>query len=172
MLSFVSEENYRMHLDYLNTLKLKLSVISKSLSDIKGGTGTGGVRQGWSDSRASLEKLRCEIMLHEVYFDSFSEREYPRSAVAARKFGSENELLNNLYKRGMDTPYGFVGVRKCDHRGPEAFAASEYERVRGRVLLAVDVSEHAYFYDYGFEKGEYLKRALAHLSLGMLDDFS
>ena len=36
-------------------------------------------------------------------------------------------------------------------------------------VLAVDLSEHAYFTDYGFDKSEYVRNLLPYLDLSILD---
>ena len=38
------------------------------------------------------------------------------------------------------------------------------------VRLAVDLCEHAYFYDYGFDKKSYLKAALSSLDLSKIEN--
>ena len=161
---FISEESIAMHLEYLNTLKLKLSLASKSLASARG-------RERKGRALNTAKRLEREIMLHEVYFDSFCEREYSRSDAVRRTFGSENELLNTLFRLAIDTPYGFVGVGKSRKDIAEPFVIRDYGTDISGVILAIDVSEHAYFRDYGFDKEGYLKRALAHLALGRVDDF-
>ena len=166
MLSFISEENYRMHLDYLNTLKLKASVIARAMTPES---------RGRRHRRADfdlVDRLRCEVALHGVYFNSFSEREYVRSDAVSKCFGSDKELLNELLKRGMECRVGFVGVKGCSGGAFEIFANEDYRIDPKSIALAIDVSEHAYFYDYGFDKKKYLGRALSHLSLDKLDEFS
>lgn len=165
MLPFIDEENYKMHLEYVNLLRVRLSAFRKMRGDNDSGKSAIAKREVY---------VANEVLLHEAYFNSFSEREFPRSACATRVFGSGNELLMALYRCAMDAVYGFVGVARGAREGMYVFSCCDYFDMKPKLepILAVDVCEHAYFGDFGFDKERYVKRALAHLSLDRLDEFS
>ena len=174
MLRFISEDNYAMHVEYLNALKVKLSALTKITPELDHPKVLSAKRCARDRELLNGMRLVGEIRLHEAYLESFGEREFQRSAVADRVFGSSAELLGRLYRLALDIPYGFVGVT-VDKKGRIGeFSLTDYAQLdlNGTVVLAVDVCEHAYFMDYGFDKERYLKRALAYLSVERLDVFS
>jgi superoxide dismutase len=84
-------------------------------------------------------------------------------------YGSEDALRYDLIRAGMDIRYGFLCIYFRD--GKLYYDASgDYIRlvVPNIPLLAVDVCEHAYFLDYGFDKERYLNRAVSYLNLSVI----
>ena len=146
----------------------------------------------------TLCALRASLKLHEVYFSSFGEGEYPRSSAAREYFGSEAALLSHLYKLGMENKYGFVGIARGPEKAPFLFSvgyisesgdAWRFEKhcdpalkrayrstyhtelfERGEPVLSIDLCEHAYFDGYSFDKERYLTAALAHMRVEALDE--
>ena len=170
MLPFISEENYMMHLEYVNQLRIKLCALEKIIN-----VSTVRRRRRIGEENAEKEmRVKNEVRLHDAYFASFSEREFARSPFVQRVFGSENELLMMLYKAAMKATHGFVGVEGHLNGKLCVFSCSDYVKLNEKFnpILAIDVCEHAYFYDFGFDKERYIRRALAHLSLDRIDDFS
>ena len=170
MLPFVSEENYMMHLEYVNQLRVKLSALEKIIN-------VSTVRRRKRVDEENTEKatrVKNEVRLHDAYFASFSEREFQRSTFVQQVFVSENELLMMLYKAAMEATHGFVGVERCSNNRLRVFSCSDYLELNDEFdpTLVIDVCEHAYFYDFEFDKERYVRRALAHLSLDRIDDFS
>ena len=122
------------------------------------------------DKRDALELL-SEIALHELFFVSFSHSPYPAADAVRRAYGSEANFLNRIYKQAMSLPYGFllvysfggrIVVRECTD------LRSAY--YRSAPVLALDVCEHVYFSDYGFDKERYLLAALPYLDLTRLTE--
>ena len=54
-----------------------------------------------------------------------------------------------------------------DKHGKPVIASDKYTDVIQKYTpcLAIDLCEHAYFWDYGFEKEEYIRRAIEHIDL-------
>ena len=170
---FLSENNVLSHKEFLKELKLKLSVLEKSYSRLS------GVKISELDSlRLSAEvrrealTLKSEILLHELYFDSFSEKFY--SCEAARlAFGSEASFLYEMEEAAKAQSVGFLLIY-IDSKGRLSFSIGEdLSRILARAtpLLALDLWEHAYFTDYGFDRKKYLKAALLHLNLNKINEF-
>lgn len=174
MLRFISEENYSMHVEYVNALKVKLSALTKIVPALDRPEALSAKRRTRDRELLNGIKLIGEIRLHEACFKSFGEREFQRSVGAERAFGSSAELLGRLCKLAIGIPYGFVGVTVDKKRRINVFSLTDFAQLESSVtpVLAVDVCEHAYFMDYGFDKERYLKRALAYLSVERLDVFS
>ena len=105
------------------------------------------------------------------FFVSFSHSPYPAADAVRRAYGSEANFLNEVYKQAMSLPYGFllfysfggrIVVRECTD------LCSAY--YRSAPVLALDVCEHVYFSDYGFDKERYLLAALPYLDLTRLTE--
>ena len=64
--TFLSEENIRRHEEYLNTLRLRLSILEKSDPSV--------IRAG-SQMKREESNLIKEIKSHELFFDSFTQEQ-------------------------------------------------------------------------------------------------
>ena len=119
--------------------------------------------------REAAASLRADIRAHELYFDSFSSPN-PNSPIIRRTYGSEANFIYRL-NRAAEASDGFLFVMS-DRRGVpvirvcgdplSAFLSDDHP------ILAVDLCEHAYFYDYFFDKSAYLRAALLHLDLSKI----
>lgn len=171
MRGFLSEENIEMHKEYARRLALRYSILEKSIEGIKGKRMAQilSTRHSRDETRDILSILP-ELELHEIYFSSFREEKHTSSHRARDIFGSEGALLNELFRLGMTLEYGFVTVVRRGMR-IENFALNDYAAAftLGIPILAIDVCEHAYFYDYRFDKRAYLVSALSFLDLSKLD---
>ena len=161
---FLSEEAISLHKEYLRKLRLKYSILESELPQLRGAS----VRDLY---RLKLDKrdregalaLLPEIVLHDVFFFSFSEERYTRSEAVASVYGSEAAFLNKLYRLAVSARTGFLTVG----RGARPEVVLDYaEALRyGEPLLAVDLCEHAYLPDYGLDRERYLITCLSHLDL-------
>lgn len=168
---FLSEESVLIHKEYLRNLKLRYSILTKSIEGInrKNTKEVLRMRLPAKDAREILSLLP-EIELHDIYFSSFSEKTNQTSEVVRSRFRSEGAFLNELYRLGIALDHGFVVVnRKWDRI--EALALNDYTAcfTLGDPILALDVCEHSYFSDYGFDKKRYMINSLEHLDLGKID---
>ena len=161
---FLSEESIVLHKEYLKQLRLKYSIIESCLPKIKGVKMTDLSRLGLNRrDRRDVLHLLPEIALHEIYFSSFLATPYARSEYVARTFGSEAAYLNRLLGIAKNSIYGFLIIG----RGGAASVVMDYKDafIHSEPILAVDLCEHAYFLDYGFDKERYLISCLSHLDL-------
>ena len=162
-LAFVSEDNLKLHLEYLNDLKLKLSVFSKSYPEFSGGDIT-RIKRSRIDKtlKTQVIALISEIKSHECYFDSFciSPKAYKQ---IRRYFSSEDGFVYEIFLAARSSNGNFVYVYS-DKKGSPIISDSYHEN----PVFAIDISEHAYFLDYGFSRDEYLRRALGYLNLEKL----
>ena len=171
MLEFMSENSYELHREYLRQARLRYAILEDGIKDIKGKKYNEIIRQK-INVRDKVDVLRelSDITLHNIFFNSFSEFEYSPCEAVRMQMKSEAELLNRVYSTAMAIPYGFIGVFVFDGK---IFVYSDTDRVRllsrGIPRLAVDVCEHAYFLDYGFDKPRYLLSALPYLDLNKLN---
>ena len=172
-MKFLSNESIVRHKAYLHERKLLLSVLYKSSPEIcgKGGVEIMRSKRTLKYGEEALE-LISEIELHELYFRSFSDLLAPSLPVRER-FGSEANFLYELEMLSRAERCGFLLVY-ADSKNKLSFCIENgYEILFSKIkpLLAIDLWEHAYFYDYGFDRKKYLKSALASLDFGKINDF-
>ncbi len=167
MQSFLSEEEILRHKEYLKNLNLKFSILEKS---IRGAENQAEVIRALSgEERRKAEELFSRIKLHELFFSSFSDNTTLKNERIARQYGSEASFLYALYKLGLKSRHGFLSVLKKGERiFPVLSEDYFYLSGLGKPVLAIDLYEHAYYRDYGFDKEKYLEGALRHLDLAKL----
>ena len=168
LLAFLSEESVKAHSEYLNTLNHRWSVVTKSYPAVIG-KDIHKISRMRLDERENIIELKCNIMFHELYFSSFGAR-YQRSAELKRAYGSEAEFLYRLYltaeeERGVGVA---VSLSQRDIRIVKLTAYTDIAYVQSPALV-VDVAEHSYFADYGFDRCAYLKAALSYLNISCID---
>lgn len=162
----LSEESINLHKEHLKNLKLKYSILEKSIPEISGKSfrEISKMRIKYRDEVLSL--LR-NIKAHEIYFDSFG-REFKSSNAVRNKFRTESAFLYELYEASKKEAGDFLLVT-LNKDEVEYELMSENSFLKTEPLLAIDLCEHAYFLDFGFEKEEYLKRIISRLNLNRLD---
>ena len=173
MTEFLSEESINLHRDYIRKQRLKYSILEKSIDGIRSKRVSEILHMRLSAGDAKdIFALLPEIELHEIYFSSFSDMKNSSSSKVRETYGAEGAMLNELYKLGMALDYGFVVVNRKGAR-IETLALNDYAAsfTMGVPMLSLDVCEHAYFSDYGFDKSSYLVNALSYLNLGKIDSF-
>ena len=169
---FLSEENIKEHEHYLYDLKLKYSVLTKSVSALSGMT----LREIWrrlprSDVKNEAIALLSEITAHEIFFDSFSDKRV-RSPKLRNVYGSEDAFIYELYRAVKDTKSGFLYVYTGGKIRYEVCEDGGFF-FKGEIpTLAVDLFEHAYLKDYSFDRKRYLNAALCCLDLSKINENS
>ena len=168
-MKFLSERNIKLHKDFLRSERLRLSIIEKSYPDIVGKSAREISRMRF-DSRAEALDLICNIECHELFFSSFSEGRVP-SENARMAFGSESGFLYELYECAKGCREEFLFVYSDNGRISYSPSSRLCYLGKKNAVLAIDLCEHSYFLDYGFDRDEYLKGALAFLNISKLDKF-
>ncbi len=167
MTEFLSEENIALHKEYVRKKRLQFSILESSLPELRGvgAEDIFNIRLKRRDREDAI-RLLSEIDLHDIFFSSFSEEKHVRSMLVTERYGSEAAFLNELYRLCKNSDYGFLIVMD----GARASVVTDYPRVfmRGRPRLAIDLCEHAYLIDYGFDKERYLISCLSYLDLSKL----
>ena len=173
MTEFLSEGNIELHREYTRGCALRYSILEKSIPGISNKSMDEILRMPLSRAeRGDILSLLPELELHRLYFLSFAKEKNPMSARIREQFGSEVAFLNLLYRLAMGIEYGFIVVR-ARGRKIECLATKDYSEcfMRGTPMLAIDVCEHAYFRDYGFDKRGYLVNALPYLNINAIDQY-
>ena len=167
----LDEKTTEIHKEYLRRQKLRYSVLEKSCPLIvgKGIFEIPRLKGIPSDIKREALLLGSDIMLHEIYFDSFGV-EHSSSALVKKNFRQESTFIYSLFESAREAKDGFLTVYVS---GDEVVTdiIPTGEALRCRPVLSVDLCEHAYLFDFGFERDEYLKRVLPRLKLNVLDKF-
>ncbi len=166
-MEFISRTNCEIHKEHLRTLKLRMSIFEKSYPEMIGKSCKELLKlQIRRSEREEAAMLKADILAHDLYFASFSS---PNSAAERVRdaYGSEALFLYQLSRTALEAD-GFLFLFP-DKKGAPIWKACEepLELLSQGIepILALDLCEHAYFYDYLFDKGAYVKSALAHLDL-------
>lgn len=171
MNAFLTKENLDMHREYLRDLNLRYSIIEKSEPTIKGKSLSDilGMRIDIG-LKSDIMRLKNEINLHKCYFSSFSLNAGTTKSIIGY-YSSDADFRYRVLCAARDTEGDFVCISKNRYGVPQIYSAScTCTNAISVPALALDVCEHAYFYDYGFNRAEYLKRAISHLDLSLLDN--
>ena len=171
MYTFLTEENVFLHLDYYRTIRAKLSIFLKSMKQPEDLTVESifDFKLNTSFKKEILPLIKS-AELHKIYFNSFS---FPivECEKIKKYFSSKEAFLFDLYCAAKEKKLGFLCVFKAHSKGIDvAFSDDISISQIGDISLAVDLSEHAYFLDYGFDRDAYLKSALGHLNISKLFD--
>ena len=115
-----------------------------------------------------LHNLR-EYLAHELYFRSFGQTAQIPDIVKKR-YSSLEGFLYEMYLIASKKESGFVFVFLEDNGELSIVHSNDVRRVKAPPRIALDISEHAYFLDYRFEKDRYLRSALSNLNFSLLDN--
>ena len=164
MRSFLSERNLSLHKEYLKNCRLRLSILEKSGFPIanKSYFELCGMRN--CEAKAEILKLAGEIYRHELYFDSYGIGGESCDCLKAR-YGSLAGFLYEVERTAMREEGGFSLIYFDGNSAVIGHSSRELHRRYGAPRLAIDLDEHAYFIDYGFDKERYVKAAVSHLQI-------
>lgn len=141
---FVSGESLRIHKEHLSALRMKKEICT---------------------TQKEREDLAVQIRSHELYFSSFRRERVPCERVRAG-YRSENDFCFELSEYAQHQRFGFLYIYPMARYPFVGFGTEE--KNLARAALALDLWEHAYFLDYGFDYISYLKAALSHLDFSRL----
>ncbi len=168
--TFLTNENIQMHKEHLKNLRLKYSILEKSIPALKDAIpyDIAHLRIKRCDREEAL-RLKCDIISHEIYFDSFTDK-HVSSSVVCEHYGSENAFIYEAYKAARGKTSGFMYITLASGNRPMIYFTDEFDifALKYTPVLAVDLYEHAAFYDYGFEHDKYIENAVSHLNLSKL----
>lgn len=168
---FLSEEAITLHREYLRHLKLRYSVLEKSIPEICGKDIRTLYKMRLGKERDEILSLKRDIQYHELFFNSFGPA-YQTSEAIRKKYVTEASFLYEIYLSGSNKDVSFVivyiknGEVKIDTAYTLLQIPPQFE-----PILAIDCCEHSYFLDYGFNKDAYLKSLLPYLNLCLIDKF-
>ncbi len=169
--AFLSEENIKKHKEHLENLRIRYSVIEVCNKNITGK----GIKElskiRFNDNRDELLDIKSRILCHELFFNSFSVP-YQTSNILKKKYRSEASFLYEIYEKGRKMDFGYI-VLYIYRGNVEIFYGNAITELflKTTPILCIDMYEHSYYQDYGFDRDIYLKNALAYLNLSKVDKF-
>ena len=168
--TFLSVDAINAHLEYLQYLKNKYSILEKSIDDLRGKSIRQILRSGLPRDIKSEALIKiAAVKSHELYFSSFVPLPGPCTGLREH-YSSESAFLYELSEIGMQSEAGFMIITRSRNGKPQIHVSDGINPYLGKdsPLLAIDLYEHAYFSDYGFDKRAYLQGALSHLDLSKI----
>ena len=172
-MDFLSCESINLHKEYLRKLKLKYSVFEVSHPEIKDAVYREVARLRLDKlEKKEIINLKSEIEAHEIFFKSFiaNGEKCERNEFISRSFGSEANFLFEILQYAKDKN-GFLLLYFDKGGRIKKYCGDDYSRIMFYYdcVLSVDLCEHAYFMDFGFDKERYLSYALSNLKLSKLN---
>ena len=168
--TFMSDDSLKKHLAHMKTKKLEHSIIEKSIPEIKGRS----VREIFemnlkrSVKTEIIERLQY-IKSHETFFASFVSAAAPCPRIK-KFYSSEDSFCYEILELARRHDTGFVYVFSDKHARPTVKHSEGTPLVYINEIprLAIDLYEHSFIFDYGFERERYLRAAIAHIDLSRL----
>lgn len=166
---FLSKENINRHIEFLRSLRLKYSILEKSVEALRGKEIEDLIKLKLkSDIKEEAIDLLWKIRSHQLFFDSFNER----AVISKESVGSlEREgILYRAFCLAKEKDWGFLYLYLDKQRNPVHIYADSFDGafVKYRPSLCLDLYEHTYLMDYGFNKTKFLKNALAYFDIERL----
>ena len=169
MEDFFSIENLNLHKEYLRQEKIRYSVYEICYPEIKDKSLFELKHMRLGNDKEKIIGMKADIILHDVFFNSFGNR-YEASEAIRGQYRTEQNFLYELYeasREGIGFTVVYIDKGKITVSSGEKLLESRREIV---PLLTIDLCEHAYFLDYGFNKEEYLKNAISFLNLKKIEE--
>ena len=170
MLYFLTEDSIKGHIEYMNTVFSRYMIYEKSIPELKGKTLSQIVKMRLDKSdKEKIVALLKEYYSHKTYFNSFSKNDKPCKEIK-RFYSSENDFCYRAVERARVEDGGFLYILKGRKGSPVIAHTRDMPLlyISYTPILALDLCEHAYFADYGYNKDEYIRRAVSRLDISKL----
>ncbi|MBE6532452.1 MAG: hypothetical protein E7676_02955 [Ruminococcaceae bacterium] len=170
LLEFLSEDNLNLHISHMKNEASKYSILEKSIPRLVGVPISEIYRLGLKkDECEDALAIRSCVEAHKLYFDSFSYLNQKCEKVR-EYFGSVDKFLYEVFECAREGSEGFVYVFLDNRKRPLIEFCKGYDILINKTpILALDLFEHAYFWDYGFKKEKYLRVAISRLDIEKLE---
>ena len=169
---FLSEEAVGLHKNYLDNLKLEYSILEKSIPEIKNMS----FREIWRAKKLiykeEILRLKVDIECHKLFFSSFG-NEYQQSKIIKDLYGSEASFMYEIsteVKKWHNGGFLIIGILNGAVYKYVGYDLTDIF-IKSNPILAIDLCEHSYFLDFGFDKVSYFDNALKYLNLSKIDKF-
>ena len=162
MRNFLSDEAIRRHREYVETLKRAYSFYQNGIPELSTASPAELSRRKYRE-KERIVALYNELRLHEIFFNSFRTEgeEYPNGFSPTEL----STLRYRLYDTCMSAKGGFVILKR---HGKEIRVEHVSNFETSDAELAIDMCEHAYFLDFGFDKTSYIVSLIPKLRMSRL----
>ena len=168
---FLTEGNLREHFDYLRMMRLKYSVLVKSVPSLEGKEISSVIKSSFDpEIKTEAVNLLWQIKSHELFFDSFTDT--PSLNINFKNNGISKEgFIYDILTMAKDKEWGFLYIYRDRKNNLVKSYTDKYDGAFCKYipLLCLDLYEHTYFLDYRFKKEKYLRNALSNFNLGRLE---
>ena len=161
---WLSEKQFSEHVKLYEGYVKKLSDIKQKLENAE----KGEANASYSDYRElKIEEGFCvnAIILHEAYFEGIQNKiSQGLNANIMQYFGGIENFANEL-KASALSARGLVVVAETE-KGPEIFVADMHNQGgiwNAKLLLVLDMYEHAYFIDFATDKKGYIEKFMGNI---------
>ncbi len=169
---FISEDAIGLHKNYLENLKLEYSILEKSVPEIKNMSISALKKARNLRYKDEIIRIKVDLECHKLFFSSFG-NEFQSSDVIKKAYGTEASFIYDICNEAKQRETcGFLIIGLVKGRIFK-YAGQDLEDVfiKATPILAIDLYEHSYFLDYGFDKSAYLEKATKYLNLNKIDKF-
>lgn len=169
---FISEDAIELHKKYFEDLKLKYSILEKSVPEIKEMSLRDIKKSRNLRYKDEILKTKIDIECHKLFFSSFG-NEFQASDLVKETYGTEASFRYEIFAQINESVSGgflIIGIfngRVFRYDGLDLVEVF----IKANPILAIDLCEHAYFLDYGFDRKNYLENAIKYLNLNKIDKF-
>ncbi len=154
----------------MRTLNHKISVIEKSYPALFGKSPEMLLKMHLPrECEREVRELAIDYISHKTYFSSFADNDRPCPAVK-KYYSSENALLYEILELAKGSREGFIYIFSSVNSKPVIIHSEKCRDafIKHSPKLALDICEHAYFSDYGFQRDLYLRNAVARIDIAKL----
>lgn len=169
---FLSDSSIKRHLEHLRGERLRYSILEKSVPELKGCSMSEIVRLSINrDIKDEAISLLWYIKAHECFFNSFCYNQSMGDGGMKHSLSKEKNIYE-IYTEALSHDYGFLFVYPDRQGNPRIVFAEKSDGafIKYEPYLAIDLYEHTYFLDYGFDKKQFLKNSLIYLDISSLDN--
>ncbi len=169
---FISENAIGLHKNYLENLKLEYSILEKSVPGIKEMSLRDIKKSRNLRYKDEILKTKIDIECHKLFFSSFG-NEFQTSDLVKKAYGTEASFRYEMFAETKESGIGGFLIIGIFNGRVFRYAGCNLEEVfiKANPILAIDLCEHAYFLDYGFDRKTYLENAIKYLNLYKIDNF-
>ena len=168
---FLSKNNILRHKEHIKTVRSKLSIIEKSCPEITNINIDALERMRIDRNiKAEVIYLHKYISAHELFFDSFSAN-VGKCTKLKVAICSKERFLYEILEKAKESDGGFAFVYINKRQIPCIDISKDLVKTFSAYtpILALDLCEHAYFTDYGFDLEKYIKNALVYFNLNVIE---
>ena len=171
MQRFLSDISIGRHRAYLSDMEARYRILRKDAPGLPDLSEDFCTRRRAFSGCFRARALYTDIFLHRMFFSCFTG--HCNAPKDARKIEKISAFLSGVYRAALLAQGDFL-LLSADGRGRLSLSSGRdvvFALCRERPLVCLDLAEHVYCYDYGFDKRGYLRAALSNLDLSLISEY-